>query len=227
MVKEAKDPEDKLILAFMSGFRTLSYSLRQLRLCNMQLIFFLLKPMVVTVFVLLFPCLLAVIGIGMALIPFFIILSETPRYDSYSLALTAVDGFGRPAGGATSPAFNLNLYVKNTRFIWENCFSHGRVAVSYGGIAMGEVRVRGWCAGTRSTTEVETLVRGKDVHLADGLRRRMDAEVRWGVAELDVQAMLFRDHEERKAPVLLRCKTVGPQVPPQPQDCEALTDFQV
>lgn len=87
--------------------------------------------------------------------------------------------------------------------------------------------VRG--AGTRSTgtAEVEVVVRGKDVRLPDGLRRRMEAELRWGTAELDVQATLFRDDVKRQAPVLLRCKAVGPQVPLQPLECKAFTDFVV
>jgi hypothetical protein len=57
MEKEAKDPEDKLILAFMSGFRTLTnlFSTPATSL-RYAVKYFLLKPMVVvTVFVLLFP----------------------------------------------------------------------------------------------------------------------------------------------------------------------------
>ncbi|TVU15237.1 hypothetical protein EJB05_38746, partial [Eragrostis curvula] len=111
-----------------------------------------------------------VLGTLVIFFPVIIVQSESPRHDSYSIALTAIDGVTWQAGGPDasplSPAFNLTLYVENTRFIGENCFSYGRLAVSYGGVAMGEVRVPGWCAGRKSPAEVEALVRGKDVQLS-------------------------------------------------------------
>ncbi|KAL6903497.1 hypothetical protein ACP4OV_004310 [Aristida adscensionis] len=166
-----------------------------------------------------------------------LMLWSSPRFDSYSFALTGVDGFSQPAGGGGAsslpPAFNLSLYVKNTHFFEGNCFGHGQVTVSYGGVAMGEGRMpAGWCAGPRGTTEVKAVARGGDGvrRLSDGLRRRMEAEMRWGAMELDVEAELSRrdgDHYETRGPVLLRCKAVGPQVPPRPLQCKAFTDFQV
>ncbi|KAL6651037.1 hypothetical protein ACP70R_009962 [Stipagrostis hirtigluma subsp. patula] len=178
------------------------------------------------------------IGFGFALsillIHLILNLWGSPRFDSYSFALTAVDGFsqmasgGRPGDPPLSPAFNLTLYVGNSHWLAGNCFIHGRVAVSYDGVVMGEGRVAaGWCAGARSTAEVNTVARARDgVRLPDGLRRRMEAELRWGAAELDVEAELSRDGA--RGPVLLRCKAVGPELPPQPSSpCRAFTDFQV
>ncbi|RCV34517.1 hypothetical protein SETIT_7G165600v2 [Setaria italica] len=170
------------------------------------------------------------IGVAMTLVPFIEVTWDSPRHDSYSLALTGVDGLVQPAssGGAPSlsPEFNLTLYAENTRLIAEKCFSHGRVAVSYGGVAVGEGRVPGFCAGARSTAEVGAAARGVGVRLPDGQRRRLEAELRWGAAEFDVEAKLFRDRDdETQSPVLLWCKAAWPQLPPQPPRCKAFTDF--
>ncbi|RLM66076.1 hypothetical protein C2845_PM16G14090 [Panicum miliaceum] len=171
------------------------------------------------------------LGAAMLLFPFIMATWDSPRHDAYSLALTAADGFVQPAGaGAPSLSTELNftLYAANDRLTAGSCFSHGRVAASYGGVAVGEGRVPGWCAGPRSTAEVGAAARGVDVRLPDGLRRRLEAELRWGAAEFDVEARLFRDRdEETHSPVLLWCKAAGPQPPPQPLRCRAFTDFEV
>ena len=79
------------------------------------------------------------------------------------------------------------------------------MAVSYSGVVVGEGRVPAWCAGPRSTVEVAAAARGAGVRLPEGLRRRLEAELRWGAAEFDVEAKLFRDREEEtRSPVLLR-----------------------
>lgn len=89
--------------------------------------------------------------------------SDSPRSDSYSAAFTAVDGdLGQPEGTSgvvlpLSPAFNISLYLTNSRVLTRSCFSHGKVYLSYGGVAMGEGRVPGWCAGARSTAEVSAV----------------------------------------------------------------------
>lgn len=147
---------------------------------------------------------------------------------SYSLALTRVDGgLVQPAGSGVgvpplSPELNFTLYAENTRLIAENCFSHGRVVVSYGGVALGEGRMPGFCAGARSTAEVSAAARGVGVRLPDGQRSRLEAELRWGAAEFDVEAKLFRDtDDETRSPVLLWCKAAGPQLPPQPLRCKS------
>ncbi|PUZ48008.1 hypothetical protein GQ55_7G211000 [Panicum hallii var. hallii] len=88
----------------------------------------------------------------MLLFPFIMATWDSPRHDAYSPALTAADGFVQPAGGGApslSPEFNFTLYAANDRLTAGSCFSHGRVAVSYGGVAVGEGRVPGWCAGPR------------------------------------------------------------------------------
>jgi hypothetical protein len=158
----------------------------------------------------------------MLLAPFISATWDSPRHDSYSLALTGVDGFVQANAMPLSPEFNLTLYAANTRLIAESCFSHGRVAVSYGRVAVGEGRVSGFCAGARSTEEVGAVVRGVDVRLPDGQRRRLEAELRWKAAEFDVVAKLFRDRDdETQSPVLLWCKAAGPQ----PLQCKAFTDF--
>ncbi|RLM75410.1 hypothetical protein C2845_PM15G14310 [Panicum miliaceum] len=170
----------------------------------------------------------------MVMFPFIMATWDSPRYDAYSLALTAVDGFVAPPaagdgdGPSLSPELNLTLYAANERLVTRSCFSHGRVAVSYGGVAVGEGRVPGWCAGPRSTAEVAAAARGVGVRLPDGLRRRLEAELRWGAAEFDVEAKLFRDRDdETRRPVLLWCKAAGSQVPPRPLRCKAFTDFEV
>lgn len=52
----------------------------------------------------------------------------------------------------------------------------------------------------------------------------MEAELRWGSAEVDVEARLFRYNDEGYGVFLLWCKAVGPQVPAQPLECKALFD---
>ncbi|TVU15247.1 hypothetical protein EJB05_38757, partial [Eragrostis curvula] len=133
-------------------------------------------------------------------------ISNDPGDDSYSVALTAVNDFSRPAGVSgdmpLSPAFNVTLYLKNSRILWKSCFSHGKVAVSYDGVAMGDGLVPGWCAAARSTAEVSAAARGVGVQLPDGLRKRMEAELRWGSAEVDVEVKLFRDDEAQNTVLL-------------------------
>ncbi|CAL5026450.1 unnamed protein product [Urochloa decumbens] len=145
---------------------------------------------------------------------------DNPRGDSFSLALTAV---GSPPGGAPqlSPSFNLTLYAENTRILGESCFSHGQASLSYDGVAIGEATVPGWCVGAKGTAEVEAVASGRGVQLPDRLRRRMEAELRWGATQLDVEAKLFRYPYDETPPVLLRCKAVGPQLPAQPLPCQA------
>ena len=169
----------------------------------------------------------------MFLLPIIIATCDSPRDDAYSLVLTAADGFVPPAAGdedgpSLSPELNLTLYAENKRQVVGSCFSHGRVAVTYGGVAVGEGRVPGWCAGPRSTAEASAAARGAGVRLPEGLRRRLEAELRWGAAEFDVEAKQFRVREEEtRRPVLLRCKAAGPQLPAQPLRCKAFTDFAV
>ncbi|CAN6268532.1 unnamed protein product [Urochloa humidicola] len=173
-------------------------------------------------------------GVGAAQPLFALIIvmwGNNPRGDSFSLALTAVHGFTHPAaatssppGGAPplSPSFNLTLYAKNTRVLGKSCFSHGQASLSYDGFAMGEATVPGWCARPKGTAEVEVVASGHGVQLPDRLRKRMEAELRWGATQLDVEAKLFRYPDDETAPVLLRCKAVGPhQLPAQPLPCHA------
>ncbi|KAG2573343.1 hypothetical protein PVAP13_7KG249900 [Panicum virgatum] len=84
-------------------------------------------------------------------------------------------------GPLLSQELNLTLYAENERLVaGSSCFSHGRVAVTYGGVAVGEGRVPGWCAGPRSTAEASAAARGAGVRLPEGQRRRLEAELRWG-----------------------------------------------
>ena len=89
-------------------------------------------------------------------------MSEKPDriQTTESSLLTAADGFNVPSAGgdgdgpSLSQELNLTLYAENERLVaGSSCFSHGRVAVTYGGVAVGEGRVPGWCAGPRSTAE--------------------------------------------------------------------------
>jgi hypothetical protein len=162
----------------------------------------------------------------------FVALLGSPSYNVYSLELTGIDGVGDPAG-LSALAFNVTLHVRNERLlVAENRFSHGQVVVSYDGIVIGEGRVPGFSAGARSTAEVKAVARGSRagmVQIPGGLvRRRVEAELRWDSAELDVEAKLFRlrDGKESGGPVVLWCK-VGSQVPQQPMRCTAFTDFVV
>ncbi|PAN39075.1 hypothetical protein PAHAL_7G219400 [Panicum hallii] len=157
---------------------------------------------------------------------------DSPRHDAYSPALTAAHGFVQPAGGGApslSPEFNFTLYAANDRLTAGSCFSHGRVAVSYGGVAVGEKGAcRAGAPGRGSTAEVGAAARGVGVRLPDGLRRRLETELRWGAAEFAVEARLFRDRdEETHSPVLLWCKAAGPQLPLQPLRCRAFTGSEV
>jgi len=107
------------------------------------------------------------------LLPIIIATWDSPRDDAYSLVLTAADGFVPPAAGdedgpSLSPELNLTLYAENKRQVVGSCFSHGRVAVSYSGVVVGEGRVPAWCAGPRSTVEVAAAARGAGVRLPEG-----------------------------------------------------------
>lgn len=133
--------------------------------------------------------------------PMCVLFSGNPAYDHYSMKLASIDGFdGKMA------AFNLTLLVGSRRWFVKNCFSHGQVTVSYAGVPMGEGRVRGggFCAEPRSEeAEVSAVARGGKagtVPLPDNLRRRMEAELRWGAAEFDVEARLFRNGGDTRAP---------------------------
>ena len=90
-------------------------------------------------------------------------MSEKPDriQTTESSLLTAADGFNVPSAGgdgdgpSLSQELNLTLYAENERLVaGSSCFSHGRVAVTYGGVA--------------------------GVRLPEGQRRRLEAELRWG-----------------------------------------------
>jgi hypothetical protein len=164
-----------------------------------------------------------------------------PFYHVYSLELTGIDGVGDPAG-LSALAFNVTLHVRNNWWLLpvENRFSHGQVVVSYDGVAIGDARLPGFTAGARSTAEVKAVARAGRAGMVEtpgGLvGRRVEAELRWGSAEFDVEAKLFRDGqgaEERaqpwgwessSGPVVLWCK-VGSQVSQQPSRCKVFTNF--
>lgn len=146
--------------------------------------------------------------------------------DDYSLELTGIDGRGQPAG-LSALAFNVTLHVENMRPMWvENCFSHGKVVVSYAGVAIGEGRVPGFSVGVKSAAEVKAVALGGKAGVADAVRRRVEAELRWDSAEFDVEAKLFRSGGgcQRGGPVVLWCK-VASRVLHQPSRCRTFTKF--
>ncbi|KAF2934942.1 hypothetical protein DAI22_04g196100 [Oryza sativa Japonica Group] len=135
--------------------------------------------------------------------PMCVLFSGNPAYDHYSMKLASIDGFdGKMA------AFNLTLLVGSRRWFVKNCFSHGQVTVSYAGVPMGEGRVRGggFCAEPRSEEEAE-------------------AELRWGAAEFDVEARLFRNGGDTRGSVMLLCKVGLLHAPPRSSQCQAFTNF--
>jgi hypothetical protein len=164
-----------------------------------------------------------------------------PSYHVYSLELTGIDGIGDPAG-LSAMAFNMTLHVRNNWWLpVENRFIHGQVVVSYDGVAIGDAGLPGFTAGARSTAEVKAVARAGRAGMVEtpgGLvGRRVEAELRWGSAEFDVEAKLFWDGQEPEessgpwgfwesssGPVVLWCK-VGSQVPQQPSRCKAFTSF--
>ncbi|KAF0890892.1 hypothetical protein E2562_005024 [Oryza meyeriana var. granulata] len=170
------------------------------------------------------------VGFMMLAFPICVILSGNPKSDHYSMGLVGIDGLDdkTTAAESVSPAFNLTLSVGSRHWVVQNCFSHGQVTVSYAGVPMGEGRVRGFCAEPRSAAaEVNAVARGGKagtVTLPDGLRRSMEAELRWGAAEFDVEARLFRDGDTSR-PVLLLCKVGLFHAPPLSSQCQAFTDF--
>uniref|UniRef100_A0A0E0F712 Uncharacterized protein n=1 Tax=Oryza meridionalis TaxID=40149 RepID=A0A0E0F712_9ORYZ len=143
------------------------------------------------------------------------------------MELASIDGLDDKTA-----AFNLTLLVGSRRWFVKNCFSHGQVTVSYAGVPMGEGRVRGggFCAEPRSEEEAEVsaVARGGKagtVPLPDNLRRRMEAELRWGAAEFDVEARLFRNGGDTRGSVMLLCKVGLLRAPPRSSQCQAFTNF--
>lgn len=84
------------------------------------------------------------------------------------------------------------------------------------------------CAGpgTKGTAEVKALEHGGGggALLSDSQRKRLEAEMRSGSAEFDVEAKLFRDGQIIRGPVVLWCK-FGLQELQRPSDCKAFTDL--
>ncbi|KAI5014188.1 hypothetical protein ZWY2020_055578 [Hordeum vulgare] len=145
--------------------------------------------------------------------------------DYYSLELTGIDGRGQPAG-ISALAFNVTLHVQNKRLMWtDNRFSHGKVVVSYAGVAIGEGRVPGFGVGASSAAQVKAVALSGKAGVADAVRRRVEAELRWDSAEFDVEAKLFRSGVgQRGGPVVLWCM-VASRVLHQPSPCRIFTDF--
>ncbi|KAM3368843.1 hypothetical protein ACQJBY_017017 [Aegilops geniculata] len=167
------------------------------------------------------------IGVGTGVLLLALINAFRSSYwDVYSLELTGIDGRGQPAG-LSALAFNVTLHAENRRPKWVgNSFSDGKVVVSYAGLAVAEGRVPGFSVGAKSAAEVEAVaLGGKAAGVADAVRRRVEAELRWDSAEFDVEAKLFRSGVgQQGGPVVLWCK-VASRVLHQPSRCRAFTDF--
>jgi hypothetical protein len=53
----------------------------------------------------------------------------------------------------------------------------------------------------------------------------MEAELRWGAAEFDVEARLFRNGGDTRGSVMLLCKVGLLHAPPRSSQCQAFTNF--
>ncbi|XP_038982153.1 uncharacterized protein LOC120110648 [Phoenix dactylifera] len=156
-------------------------------------------------------CWLLILGFIVFLALFIIdcAISSRPKI---SIDRIAAVGLNTTPGLTLSPHFNITVRVKNlSKFFFKQCYSYGYAAISYSGVTVGEGVLAVFCHGPRKSTVLETVLRGSDIVLADGVRDRLAEDQRRGEVAMEAAMRLPTPYGNGFVEVSALCQVVvGP-----------------
>nr|XP_010904969.1 NDR1/HIN1-like protein 2 [Elaeis guineensis] len=157
-------------------------------------------------------CCLLVLGF-IAFLVLLIIDSAGSSHPKISIDRIAAVGLNTTPGLTLSPHFNVTVRVKNTsKFFFRDCYSYGYAAISYSGVTVGEGLLPVFCQGPKKSTVLETVLRGSDIVLADGVRDRLADDQRRGEVAMEVAMKLPTPYQSKFVEVNAWCQVVvGPK----------------
>nr|XP_010904980.1 uncharacterized protein LOC105032275 [Elaeis guineensis] len=141
-------------------------------------------------------CSLLILGL-IAFLVLLIIDCAISSHPKVSIDRIAAVGLNTTPGLTLSPHFNVTVRVKNpSKFFFRDCYSYGYAAISYSGVTVGEGLVPVFCQGPEKSTVLETVLRGSDIVLADGVRDRLAEDQRRGEVAMEVVMKLPKPSED-------------------------------
>lgn len=137
-------------------------------------------------------------------------ISSRPKI---SIDRVAAVGLNTTPGLTLSPHFNITVRVQNpSKYFFKDCYSYGYAAISYSGVTVGEGLSSVFCQGPRESTVLETVLRGSDIVLADGVRDGLAEDQRRGEVAMDVVMKLPTPYQSKFLEVNAWCQVVvGPK----------------